>query len=303
MNDNIDNVINEEWSEDAKQKNVYGVLYIVSTPIGNLEDITLRALNTLKAVDLIAAEDTRHTIKLLNYFEIRTPLISYHEHNKHHKGKELINELKNGKSIALVSDAGTPAISDPGEDIVKLAVESNIAVTAVPGASAVLTALVLSGLNTYRFVFDGFLPVQSKERKKRIQEIKDEIRTIVIYEAPHKLKKTLHDLYEAMGDRSVSLARELTKRFEEVRRTTLAEAISYYNENQPKGEFVLVIEGKSVEELLEEKQLEWEGYSVVEHLNIYIQQGISKKDAMKRVAEDRGMNKRQVYSMVLEEEG
>ncbi len=253
------------------------MLILCATPIGNLEDITYRVIRTLKEADYIAAEDTRHTRKLLNYFEIDTPMISYHEHNKTDKGKLILNYLKQNKTIALVTDAGTPGISDPGEDIVKLALEENIAVTAAPGAAACITALIISGQSTKRFVFEGFLPQEKKEQNEVLKSLKDETRTIIFYEAPHRLIKTLSILYEKFGDRSVTILKELTKKYETSLKFTLSEAKDYFNLNTPKGEFVLVLAGKSKTLIQEENIKQWETVSLEEHLNIYISQNIEKK--------------------------
>lgn len=279
-----------------------GKLYLVSTPIGNLEDITLRAIRTLREVDLIAAEDTRQTIKLLNHFEIKKSLVSYYEHNKKEKGNYLINQLLEGKNIALVSDAGTPGISDPGEDLVKLCIENHIEVTAIPGPVAAVTGLIVSGLPTGRFVFEGFLPMNKRARKERLAALKDEVRTVIFYEAPHKLIYTLKDLYEAFGNRKVVFARELTKKFEEVIRCDLKTAIEKYEAQPPKGEFVVIVEGISEEEKLENQKKDWGNMGIEEHLNMYMEEGFSKKDAMKKVAEDRKISKREVYKELLDTE-
>lgn len=276
-----------------------GMLYLVATPIGNLEDITLRALRVLKEVDLIAAEDTRHTLKLLNHFEIKKPLVSYYEHNKIEKGNLLIRHLLDGKNIALVSDAGTPGISDPGEDLVKLAIENEIEVTAVPGPVAAVTGLITSGLPTGRFVFEGFLPMNKRTRKEHLKSLAGETRTVILYEAPHKLIYTLKDLYETLGNRKIVLARELTKKYEEKVRLTLEEAISKYTEEPPKGEFVLILEGASESEMKQEERKKWENMGIEEHVKMYMEQGMSKKEAMKKAAEDRGISKREVYSSLL----
>jgi len=277
-----------------------GTLYLVATPIGNLEDITLRALRTLKEVDIIAAEDTRQTLKLLNHFDIKKTLTSYYEHNKVEKGNYLIQQLLEGKNIAIVSDAGSPGISDPGEDMVRLAIQNGIEVTMVPGPTAAIMGLVLSGLPAGRFVFEGFLPVNKRMRKERIQSLKNEVRTIVFYEAPHKLIYTLKDLYGVIGNRRIVLARELTKKFEEIIRCTLEEAIEKYSVEAPKGEFVLIVEGMNEKEEQEDKRQMWSGISLREHMEIYIKQGMSKKEAMKKVASDRGISKREIYKDLLE---
>ncbi len=273
-----------------------GMLYLVATPIGNLEDITLRAIKVLNKVDIIAAEDTRQTLKLLNHLEIKKPLVSYYEHNKVSKGNYLIEQLLEGKEIALVSDAGTPAISDPGEDLVKLAIENNIQITSVPGPVAAIAGIIASGLKCGRFVFEGFLPMNKKERKHRLSQLKEEFRTMVFYEAPHKLKYTLNDLYETLGDRRIVLARELTKKFEEYLRFSLKEAIDFYEKNAPKGEFVVMVEGVNEEELAEEQTHKWSSISLEEHVKLYMDEGMTKKEAISKVAADRGLSKRDVYN-------
>ncbi len=277
-----------------------GKLFLCATPIGNLEDITFRVLNTLKEVDLIAAEDTRNSIKLLNHFDIKTPMTSYHEYNKIEKAYQLVEKMKAGQNIALITDAGTPGISDPGEDLVRICYESGIEVTSLPGAVACVTALTLSGLPTRRFCFEAFLPKDKKERAFVLEELKTETRTIILYEAPHHLKKTLAELYEALGNRRISLCRELTKKYETILATTLADSISYYEENEPRGEYVLVLEGKSQQELVEESRQAFEDMSLEEHMALYENQGISRKEAMKLVAKDRGVSKRDIYSALLE---
>lgn len=280
-----------------------GKLYIVATPIGNLGDMSARAIEVLKEVDIIAAEDTRNTIKLLNHFEVKTPMTSYHEFNKIDKAYELVEKIKEGKNIALVSDAGMPAISDPGEDLVRIAYEKNIEITVIPGASAVVSALAISGLPTRRFCFEAFLPLDKKERKFILEELKNETRTIILYEAPHKLLKTLKDLEEVLGeDRKISLVREISKRHEEVIRTTLGLAGSLYNdseENRVRGEFVLVIEGKSIRQVQDEAIKSWEELSIKEHIKIYKDKGVDRKEAMKLVAKDRGISKRDVYAQLI----
>lgn len=278
-----------------------GMLYICATPIGNLEDITLRTLRVLKEVDLIAAEDTRHSIKLLNHFEIKTPMTSYHEFNKYDKAKVLVEKMAAGANVALITDAGTPAISDPGEELVKQCHEAGIDVTSLPGPSAFVTALTISGKATRRFCFEAFLPYDKKEREAVLEELKTETRTIIVYEAPHKLKKTLKDLYEALGERQVSLCRELTKKHETNFRTTLSEAIVYYDMEEPKGEFVLVIEGADKKKLRTEEMREFLSMSIPDHVDFYINQGMDKKEAMKRTAKDRGVGKREIYQALLEE--
>lgn len=278
-----------------------GTLYLVATPIGNLDDITFRAINTLKEVDFIAAEDTRQTLKLLNHFEIKKPLLSYHEHNRYEAGPKIIERILKGESVALVTDAGTPGVSDPGEDLVKLAIENYINVVHIPGASAFLYALVVSGLSTEKFVFEGFLNRESKHRRERLEFLKNETRTIIFYEAPHRLIKTLNDLYENFGDRKIALCRELTKRYEEITRCTISEAIKIYEEKEPKGEYVLVLEGKSKEEIEEEKRQEFQDIDIAEHIQKYIDEGLSKKDAIKKVAKERGLKKSEVYKFTIEE--
>lgn len=278
-----------------------GKLYLCATPIGNLEDLSFRVLKTLKEVDLIAAEDTRHSIKLLNHFEIKTPMTSYHEFNKIEKAKYLVDKLKDGTNIALITDAGTPGISDPGEELVKQAYEAGITVTSLPGPAACITALTLSGLSTRRFAFEAFLPTDKKEKILVLNELKDETRTIILYEAPHRLIKTLEELLNAIGDRTITIVKEITKKHETVFQSTIKEAIDYYNENAPKGEFVLVIEGKSHKEMIEEKQNEWKKRSIPEHIEVYMSKGMNKKDAMKAVALDRGVTKREIYQSMLHE--
>lgn len=279
-----------------------GMLYICATPIGNLEDITLRTLRVLKDVDLIAAEDTRHSIKLLNHFEIKTPMTSYHEYNKYDKAKVLVKKMEEGINVALITDAGTPAISDPGEELVKQCHEAGIEVTSLPGPSAFVTALTISGKGTRRFCFEAFLPYDKKEREMVLEELKIETRTIIVYEAPHKLKKTLKELYDVLGDRQISLCRELTKKHETNFRTTLSEAIAYYEMQEPKGEFVLVIEGADRQQLKLEEMQEFLSMSIPDHVKYYIEQGLDKKEAMKRTAKDRGVGKREIYQVLLEEE-
>ena len=274
-----------------KTSNGQGCLYLCGTPIGNLEDITLRVLRILKEADCIAAEDTRHTLKLLNYFEIAKPLISYHEHNKRERGPKIISMVQEGQQVAVVSDAGMPGISDPGADLVILARQSGVPVTVVPGPSAALSALVLSGLPTETFVFEGFLPREKKLRRQRLDQLKGEQRTIILYEAPHQLRKLLQDLLETLGDRRIALARELTKLHEEVIPLSLEEAVAYYREVTPRGEFVLVMEGVS-ETLLQE---DYSSISIEDHLLRYIMSGLDKREAVKQVAKDRNIPKSQVY--------
>ena len=276
-----------------------GKLYLCATPIGNLEDMTYRVVRTLGEVDLIAAEDTRNSIKLLNHFEIKTPMTSYHEYNKIEKGRKLVEKLQEGLNIALITDAGTPGISDPGEELVKMCYEAGIEVTSLPGAAACITALTLSGLSTRRFAFEAFLPTDKKEKQSILKELEKETRTIILYEAPHRLVRTLKELLEALGDRKVTVCRELTKKHETAFATTLVQAYSYYEANEPKGECVLVIEGKSREELKQEEVAKWEEMCIEEHMDYYLQQGIDKKEAMKMVAKDRGITKRDVYQQLL----
>ena len=273
-----------------------GKLYLCATPIGNLGDITYRCVETLKMVDLIAAEDTRRTLGLLNYLEIEKPMTSYYEHNRREKGELLISEMKNGKNIALVSDAGTPAISDPGEDLVAMCAQNGIDVVPVPGAVAAINALICSGLPTGKFTFEGFITVNRRGRAEMLDKLKNEERTMIFYEAPHKLPATLRDMAKVFGDRRITLCRELTKIHEEFIRTTLFEAAELYEENSPRGEFVLVVEGKNPEELQEEKQEEWKNMTVPEHIEVYIRQGMSEKDALRAVAKDRGVSKRDIYN-------
>lgn len=272
-----------------------GTLYLCATPIGNLEDITLRVLRILEEVDLIAAEDTRNSIKLLNHFEIKTPMTSYHEYNKIEKGKYLVSLLLDGKNIGLITDAGTPGISDPGEELVKMCYEAGISVTSLPGAAACITALTLSGLSTRRFAFEAFLPKEKKERRAILEELIQETRTIIIYEAPHHLVQTLEELYSTLGERNITICRELTKKYETAFQTTLKDAISHYEKVEPKGECVIVVEGKTHKEIEEEKQREWKEITIEEHMKYYEDQGISRKDAMKAVAKDRGTAKREIY--------
>lgn len=278
-----------------------GKLFLCATPIGNLEDITFRVLKTLKEVDLIAAEDTRHSIKLLNHFEIQTPMTSYHEYNKVDKAKYLVNLMQEGKNIAVITDAGTPGISDPGEELVRQCFEVGIEVSSLPGPAACITALTMSGLKTRRFAFEAFLPSDKKERQQVLEELKDETRTMIIYEAPHHLVQTLKELESVLGDRKITQCRELTKKYEETHQTTIGSLISEYETKEPRGEYVLVIEGKTFKEKTEEKQKEWESLSINEHMEYYLDQGIDKKEAMKRVAKDRGVSKRDIYRECINE--
>lgn len=276
-----------------------GKLYLCATPIGNLDDITLRVLNTLKEVDLIAAEDTRHSIKLLNHFDIKTPMTSYHEFNKVEKARYLVDKMREGTNVALITDAGTPGISDPGEELVKQCYEAGIELTSLPGPAACITALTMSGMATRRFSFEAFLPQDKKEKARILEELKNETRTIILYEAPHRLVRTLGDLLEALGERRISVCRELTKKYETVFRTTFSEALAFYGTQEPKGECVIVIEGRSAEEIREEKERSWDSMSIEEHMEYYQSQGTERKDAMKLVAKDRGLTKRDVYQALL----
>ena len=272
-----------------------GKLYVVPTPIGNLKDITLRALEVLQAVDIIAAEDTRQSLKLLNHFNIKKPLISYHKFNENIKSDNIIESLMRGKNIALVSDAGTPGISDPGSVIIKRCIQENIPFEVLTGATAVTTALVYSGLDTTKFLFRGFLPRDNKDKKQVIEDVKNRPETLVFYEAPHRLQKTLEFLLENLGDRNIALCRELTKLHEEIIRISLKEAIEYYTSNAPKGEFVLVIEGKSNEEIKREIEAAWQELTIEEHIKKYMSEGYNKKDSVKMVTKDRGISKSEVY--------
>ena len=278
-----------------------GILYLCATPIGNLQDMTFRVLDTLKEADLIAAEDTRNSIKLLNHFEIKTPMTSYHEFNKYEKAETLIEQLKSGKNIALITDAGTPAISDPGEVLVRRAKEEGIIVTSLPGACAAITALTISGLPTRRFVFEGFLPSEKKERKAVLENLKNEERTIILYEAPHHLKGTLKELEEYLGDRQITLCRELTKKFEEAPCMTIPGARQFYEEHDPKGEYVLVISGADPNLKKEEQIRAFEEMTLEEHMQMYLDEGLDRKEAMKKVAADRGVSKREIYKELLGE--
>lgn len=284
--------------ENKKQ----GKLYLCATPIGNLEDITYRVVRTLQEVDLIAAEDTRNSIKLLNHFEIKTPMTSYHEYNKIEKAYQLVDKLREGKDIALITDAGTPGISDPGEDLVRICYEEGIEVTSLPGACACITALTMSGQKTRRFSFEAFLPKEKKERVFILERLKDETRTIIIYEAPHHLTATLKELQQALGNRRITICRELTKRYEEKKLTTIDDALRFYQENEPRGEYVLVIEGKSMQEIEEEQKKSWESMTIEEHMAIYENQGVNHKESMKLVAKDRGVSKRDIYQALLDSE-
>ena len=273
-----------------------GTLYLCATPIGNLEDMTYRVIRTLKEVDIIAAEDTRNSIKLLNHFDIQTPMTSYHEYNKFDKGEKLVEKLLEGKNIALITDAGTPGISDPGEELVKMCYEAGINVTSLPGACACITALTISGKSTRRFVFEAFLPTDKKEREWVLQDMEREFRTIIMYEAPHRLLKTLELLRTRLGNRRITVCRELTKKHETAFLTTFDEALEYYKANPPKGECVIVIEGRSRLEAAKEEQEKWEEMSIEEHMEHYLSNGIDRKEAMKKVAKDRGVSKRDIYN-------
>ncbi len=276
-----------------------GILYMCGTPIGNLEDMTLRSIRVLKEVDLIAAEDTRNSIRLLNHFEIHTPMTSYHEFNKIEKAHQLVDRLLAGENIALITDAGMPGISDPGEELVQIAYEAGIEVTVLPGPTACISALALSGLSTRRFCFEAFLPKDKKLRKTILEEMARETRTIVLYESPHHLKATLPELLDALGNRKITLCRELTKVHEEAFRTTIAEAMAYYEDNDPRGEYVLVIAGRDFSEIEEEKRLAFADLSIEEHVAQYEEKGMSHKEAMKAAAKDRGVSKRDIYQALL----
>ncbi len=276
-----------------------GKLFLCATPIGNLRDMTPRVIETLESVDVIAAEDTRNSIKLLNHFEIKTPMTSYHEYNKVEKAESLVAQMQAGKNIALITDAGTPAISDPGEVLVQKCYEAGIVVTSLPGPAACITALTLSGLSTRRFCFEGFLSADKKERKVVLEDLKEESRTMILYEAPHHLKGTLKELYETLGNRRITLCRELTKKFETIFPTTLKEALEYYEINDPRGEYVLVLEGKSHQQKIEEKQALALEIPIEEHMKMYEDKGIDRKEAMKLVAKERGISKRDVYNYLL----
>ena len=291
--------------ENNKTESSSGVLYLVATPIGNLEDMTFRAVRILGEVDLIAAEDTRNSIKLLNHFEIKTPMTSYHEFNRFDKAKQLIAELHEGKNIAVITDAGTPGISDPGEVLVQMCYEEGITVIPVPGAVAAVNALVASGQKTRRFSFEAFLPSDKKERKAVLEELSRETRTMVIYEAPHRLKETLKELAACLGEeRGITVCKELTKKHESFMKSTIGSVLEYFaaDENSPRGEYVLVIAGKSKEELARENEAKWENLSLSEHMKIYLDKGSDKKQAMKSVAKDRGVSKRDIYNQIIQEE-
>lgn len=279
-----------------------GTLYLCATPIGNLEDMTFRVLRILQEVDIIAAEDTRNSVKLLNHFDIHTPMTSYHEYNKIEKGRVLVKRLLEGQNIALITDAGTPGISDPGEELVRMCQESGVTVTSLPGACACVTALTMSGLPTRRFCFEAFLPADKKERKAILTELQEETRTTIIYEAPHRLLKTLKELLEALGNRRLTICRELTKKYETVFATTLEAAVAFYEQQEPRGECVLVMEGRSRTSMEKERQESFQELSLQAHMKLYEEQGMDRKEAMKQVAKDRGVGKREIYQALLEEE-
>lgn len=281
------------------EEQTQGRLYLCATPIGNLDDITLRVLKTLQEVDLIAAEDTRHSIKLLNHFDIKTPMTSYHEYNKVDKAVYLVEQMKRGTNVALITDAGTPGISDPGEELVRQCCEAGVSVTSLPGPAACITALTLSGLSTRRFCFEAFLPSDKKEKQWILEELKRETRTMVIYEAPHRLVRTLSELYETLGNRRITICRELTKRYETAFRTTFSEALMFYETEEPKGECVIVIEGKSVKEIQRERMQTFEELSLEDHVKQYEDQGLDRKEAMRKAAKDRGISKRDVYQQLM----
>ncbi len=284
------------------EENQYGKLYLCATPIGNLEDITLRVLNTLKSVDLIAAEDTRHSIKLLNHYNIKTPMTSYHEYNKVDKAKYLVEKIQTGINVAVITDAGTPGISDPGEELVRQCIQAGITVTSLPGPAACITALTMSGRETRRFAFEAFLPSDKKEHNMVLEELVNETRTIILYEAPHHLVRTLIELKEYLGeDRELSICKELTKTYENIFCTTISGALAYYQVNEPRGEYVLVIAGKKQEEIEKEKQESFLAMTVEEHVAMYMAQGMEKKEAMKMTAKDRGVSRRDIYQSLLEE--
>ena len=295
--------IMEDIKTGGMEGSLRGTLYLCATPIGNLEDITFRVLRTLKEVDIIAAEDTRNSIKLLNHFDIKTPMTSYHEYNKVEKARTLVDKMLKGASVAVITDAGTPGISDPGEELVRQCHEAGIRVTSLPGPAACVTALTMSGLPTRRFCFEAFLPYDKKERKEVLSELASETRTIIIYEAPHRLKSTLKELSDVLGeDRKLSVCKELTKRYENVFLTTFQEACAYYDNNEPKGEYVLVIQGKSREIIKQEEVKTWEAMTIEEHMKVYTGKGMDKKEAMKAVAKDRGVSKRDIYNELLKQE-
>ncbi len=277
-----------------------GKLYLCATPIGNLEDMPVRSVRIMKEADVIAAEDTRNSIRLLNHFEIKTPMTSYHEYNKVDKAAVLVDKMLAGQTVALITDAGTPGISDPGEELVRQAAAAGIEIISVPGPAACINALIISGLPTRRFVFEAFLPADKKERQAVLEELERETRTMIIYEAPHRLLRTLTELESRLGgSRRAAVCKELTKKHETVYRATLSKAVRYYTDNEPRGEYVLVIEGLDRQEIVRQKQEKWQEMSVEEHLALYVGQGIDRKDAIKLVAKDRGVPKREIYNMTL----
>ena len=276
-----------------------GRLYLVATPIGNLEDMTYRGIRILKEVDLIAAEDTRNSKKLLQHYQIMTPMTSYHEHNKYDKGRWIVDVLRGGKRVALITDAGTPGISDPGEVLVQLCIQEGIVVVPIPGAVAGINGLICSGMETKQFFFQGFLSHQKKERSQSLELLSKQVGTIILYEAPHRLRKTLEEIYQVMGNRLICLGRELTKVHEEFLRMPLKEMIGYYQENTPRGEYVLIIEGYTLQEQMQMQQNDYQKISIKEHMDMYLQQGMDKKEAMKQVAKQRGISKREVYNSLI----
>ncbi len=272
-----------------------GKLFLVATPIGNLDDMTFRAVQCLKEVDLIACEDTRHSRILLDHYGITTRTTSYHEHNKYDKAADLVLQMQKGVNVAVITDAGTPGISDPGEELVRQARQAGIEVTSLPGASAVITALSMSGLSSRRFVFEGFLPAEKKERREALTRLEPEMRTIAVYEAPHRIRKTLAELLEVLGNRKIRICRELTKKFEEVLEMTIEGALEYFEVTEPKGEMVLIIEGLNHEDAQARAQQKWDQISIREHVDHYMARGMEEKGAMKEAAKDRGISKRDVY--------
>lgn len=278
-----------------------GILYLCATPIGNLGDISQRVIETLSQVDLIAAEDTRNSIRLLNHFQIKTPMTSYHEYNKFDKAEKLIEQLVEGKSIALISDAGTPAISDPGEVLVDLCHKQGIIVTSLPGPCALITALTVSGLSTKRFCFEGFLPSDKKQRKEVLTSLENETRTIIIYEAPHHIQKTIEELNRFLGNRRITVCRELTKKFETILQSTFEDFLQELNNNPPRGEYVVVIEGKDPQIMKADEIQNWMSIPLVQHMQLYVDKGLIQKEAMKEVARDRGVTKREIYQQLLNE--
>ncbi len=288
--------------ETEERRMLPGKLYLCATPIGNLQDMTPRCVEILKSADLIAAEDTRNSIKLLNHFDIHTPMTAYHEFNRFDKAEELVTQILSGKTVACITDAGTPGISDPGEVLAQKCIEAGIEVSSVPGACAAVNALIISGMSTRRFRFEAFLPAEKKERREILEEIRNDTATLVLYEAPHRLLKTLKELLEVLGDRRIALCKELTKLHENVFRTTIGEAIRVYEEEAPRGEFVLVIEGRNREEIKAESAESWNTLSVSEHVKMYEDAGMGRKEAMKKAAADRGVSKRDIYQALLSED-